>query len=49
MFFKPPHAGGRGRIGVRLNHDLDWAQIAELCQDAYRAIAPARLTALLDG
>jgi hypothetical protein len=25
-----------------------WAEIAELCQDAYRAIAPARLAAFLD-
>jgi hypothetical protein len=24
------------------------AEIAELCEDAYRAIAPARLVALLD-
>jgi hypothetical protein len=26
-----------------------WAEIAELCQDAYRAIAPAKLIALLNG
>jgi len=26
-----------------------WTEIAELCQDAYRAIAPARLASLLDG
>jgi hypothetical protein len=48
-FFRPPYVGGRGWIGVRLDRDLDWAEIAELCQDAYRVIAPARLTALLDG
>jgi predicted DNA-binding protein (MmcQ/YjbR family) len=40
--------GGRGWIGVRLDGDVDWAEIAELCQDAYRVIAPARLAALLD-
>jgi predicted DNA-binding protein (MmcQ/YjbR family) len=39
--------GGRGWIGVRLDRDVDWAEIAELCQDAYRVIAPARLAALL--
>jgi hypothetical protein len=48
-FFRPPYVGGRGWIGVRLDRDLDWGQIAELCQDAYRAIAPARLAARLDG
>ena len=47
-FFRPPYVGGRGWIGVRLDRDPDWAEIAELCQDAYRAIAPARLVARLD-
>jgi hypothetical protein len=47
-FFKPPYVGGRGWIGVRLDGEVNWAEIAELCQDAYRAIAPARLAALLD-
>ena len=36
-FFRPPYVGGRGWIGVRLDGDLDWTEIAELCQDAYRA------------
>ena len=48
-FFRPPYVGGRGWIGVRLDRDLDWAEIAEVCRDAYRAIAPPRLIALLDG
>jgi hypothetical protein len=47
-FFRPPYVGGRGWIGVRLDGDVDWAEIAELGQDAYRAVAPARLAALLD-
>ena len=46
-FFRPPYVGGRGWIGVRLDGDIDWAEIAELCEDAYRAVAPARLIALL--
>jgi hypothetical protein len=46
-FFRPPYVGGRGWIGVRLDGEVDWAEIAELCQDAYRAVAPARLIALL--
>ena len=48
-FFRPPYVGGRGWVGVRLDGDVDWAEIAELCQDAYRAVAPARLAARLDG
>jgi hypothetical protein len=47
-FFRPAYVGGRGWIGVRLDRDPDWEEIAELCHDAYRAIAPARLAALLD-
>ena len=48
-YFLPPYVAHRGWIGVRLDRDADWAEIAELCQDAYRAIAPARLVAQLDG
>jgi len=47
-FFRPPYVGGRGWIGVRLDRDVDWAEIAEICRDAYRVIAPARLAAQLD-
>jgi len=47
-FFRPPYVGGRGWIGVRLDGEVDWAEIAELCADAYRTVAPARLVAKLD-
>jgi len=47
-FFWPPYVGGRGWIGVRLDGELDWAEIAELCADAYRVVAPARLVDKLD-
>jgi regulation of enolase protein 1 (concanavalin A-like superfamily) len=43
-FFRPPYVGHRGWIGVRLNNDPDWAEIAGLCEDAYRTVAPKRLT-----
>ncbi len=36
-FFRPPYVGHRGWVGVRLDGDVDWTEIAELCQDAYRA------------
>jgi hypothetical protein len=47
-FFRPPYVGHRGWIGVRLDGAADWDEIAELCADAYRAVAPARLIAELD-
>jgi hypothetical protein len=49
-FFRPPYVGGRGWIGVRLDAPLpvDWTEVAELCQDAYRTVAPAGLVARLD-
>jgi hypothetical protein len=48
MFFRPPYVGGRGWLGVRLDGAVDWGEIAELCEDAYRAVAPKRLVAQLD-
>jgi hypothetical protein len=48
-FFRPPYVGGRGWVGVRLDGAVDWAEIADLCRDAYRAVAPAALAARLDG
>jgi hypothetical protein len=47
-FFRPPYVGGRGWLGVRLDRGVDWAEIAELCEDAYRVIAPRRLVDRLD-
>jgi hypothetical protein len=47
-FFVPPYVGGRGWIGVRLDVPVDWTVVAELVQDAYRAVAPRSLVARLD-
>jgi hypothetical protein len=47
VFFRPPYVGHRGWIGVRLDRDLDWDRISEICEDAYRAVAPAKLIAVL--
>ena len=48
-FFVPPYVGGRGWIGVRLHVDgIDWDEIAELVEDAYRLVAPKTLVAKLD-
>jgi len=47
-FFRPPYVGGRGWLGVRLDGAVDWAEIDELCEDAYRVVAPKRLVQQLD-
>jgi hypothetical protein len=47
-FFVPPYVGHRGWLGVRLDRDLDWEQIADLVEDAYRMVAPKRLIAALE-
>lgn len=48
-FFKPPYVGHRGWLGVRLDRDLDWDEVAGIIEDAYRVVAPKRLVAQLDG
>jgi hypothetical protein len=47
-YFRPPYVGGRGWIGVRLDGPVDWDDVAALCEDAYRVVAPKKLVARLD-
>ena len=47
-YFRPPYVGSRGWLGVRLDGDVDRDEIAVLCEEAYRVVAPARLVARLD-
>jgi hypothetical protein len=47
-FFVPPYVGHRGWLGVRLDLPVDWDQVADLVEDAYRRVAPAKLVAELD-
>lgn len=47
-FFRPPYVGPRGWIGVRLDRDVDWDEIASIVEDAYRCVAPKKLIAELD-
>jgi hypothetical protein len=42
-FFRPPYVGTRGWLGVRIDGDPDWDEIAEIIEDAWRAVAPKRL------
>ncbi len=48
-FFRPPYVGHRGWLGVRTDGDVNWDEVAELCEDAYRSVAPTRLVRVLDG
>ena len=47
-FFVPPYVGHRGWLGVRLDRDVDWGEIAGVAEDAYRCVAPKTLIARLD-
>ena len=47
-FFVPPYVGPSGWVGVYLDADTDWVEVAELLRDSYRLVAPKRLLALLD-
>jgi hypothetical protein len=47
-FFRPPYVGHRGWLGVRLDRDVDWDEIATIVEDAYRCVAPKTLIAQLD-
>jgi len=47
-FFRPPYVGHRGWLGVRLDVDVDWDEMATIAEEAYRAVAPKQLIAKLD-
>lgn len=42
-YFIPPYVGYLGWIGVRLDLDLEWEQIAGVVEDAYLTVAPKKL------
>ena len=47
-YFLPPYVAHHGWIGVRLDRGVDWSEVAEICRDAYRVVAPKTLVARLD-
>lgn len=47
-FFRPPYVGPSGWLGVRLDVDVDWAEVDGIVRDAYRKVAPKRLVVQLD-
>ncbi|MEL6890727.1 MAG: MmcQ/YjbR family DNA-binding protein [Actinomycetota bacterium] len=46
--FVPAYLGPSGWIGVDLDDDTDWREVAELLDASYRLTAPKRLIAELD-
>lgn len=48
-FFRPPYVGHRGWLGVRMDVEVDWDEIAAIVEDAYRVVAPKKLIEQLDG
>lgn len=42
-FFVPPYVGHRGWLGLRLDRELDWNELAGIVEDAYAEVAPAKL------
>lgn len=48
-FFVPPYVGHRGWLGVRLDHDVDWDEVAGIVTDAYCCVAPKVLVRRVRG
>ncbi|AYF77510.1 MmcQ/YjbR family DNA-binding protein [Nocardia yunnanensis] len=47
-YFRPPYVGHRGWLGVYLDVPVDWDEIGEIVEDAYRQVATKKLLAELD-
>lgn len=44
-YFVPPYVGPSGWIGVYLEGQIDWDDVAQLVRDAWRIMAPKKLLA----
>lgn len=44
-FYVPPYVGSKGWVGVRLDGQPDWDEIARIVARSYRLVAPKRLAA----
>lgn len=47
-FFVPPYVGHKGWVGVRLDVDPDWDEVATMLEEAFRLVAPKTLVKQLD-
>lgn len=41
-FFRPPYVGHRGWLGVWLDGEVDWDEVARIVREAYHCVAPER-------
>jgi hypothetical protein len=48
VFFIPPYVGPSGWVGIRVDRDVSWDQIAEVLEQGYRMVAPKRAIKQLD-
>ena len=48
-FYVPAYVGHRGWVGVRLDVDVDWDEVAGIVRDVYRMVVPPKVAAALDG
>ncbi len=42
-FFVPPYVGNKGWVGMRLDDNPDWSEVATVVRRSYSLIAPKRL------
>ncbi|MDW3204726.1 MAG: MmcQ/YjbR family DNA-binding protein [Alphaproteobacteria bacterium] len=47
-FFVPPYVGHKGWVGMRLDEDPNWSEVAAIVRRSYRLIAPKRLASRVD-
>jgi len=47
-FFVPPYVGHKGWVGIRLDTNPDWDEVAAIVRRSYKLIAPKRLAATLE-
>jgi hypothetical protein len=48
-YFHPPYVGHRGWLGVRLDRQAEWEEVAGVIEDAWLTRAPARLRERIEG
>ncbi len=47
-FFRPKYVGSSGWVGLRLDVDLDWDEVAEIAEESWRMVAPKRVVAAFE-
>ena len=47
-FYVPAYVGPKGWIGVRLDKNPDWEEVAKIVRRSYKFIAPRKLAAAVE-